>query len=654
MDHELSAASAFLASYLPRPVDEQFSKHLETALAQRYSDHWHSADPERGSAFRALVRTPCSLDHSILVAAAEAGISRAQLEQALAGRGEQVTLGERWTLWVDPGCVSLRVDRGDETSSARDGQFIEIYGKLPESLAGFAVSLAAVAASSNISPPLEAGELPASSAAPSSPVKRSKAIQIVAPPGGRSALQAMTNAALHPDSPAAAGPVKPTALLASPLIIPPTPVRPLPATEADVFSPTPAVASSSSSSTSTLLLPRSPSPNAGGKYGSLSPSTYRPSSPLGMPMFTRRSSSRTSSVSSTGTTDDGETSGTDSLFSASGDSIASLTSAASSVPHSALWKGADHRSRDLVDADGFRVPALPLARPQSAASGGNGGPFYPSHAYSHSCGSSISSLAPPPSPSRPNGGLSPTSPSSLYGGRSLPGSPTKPRRRGVRGGQGHRSDSAQSSHSHSSSISSLASLTSTATPSTPSQPPSSSAAAIERSTTPSGAPSTSRSRTRTDTSTSATNRETVATEYSNGLVKVLGGGVLLGCGGGSSAPSGGKTPREGGSRSVTPSGADGQEGGRRRRRERGRGGRSASGQGGQQQQQQPGAGGERSPMGSFSAPSPFAQPGVGAGGYPTSPVWLQASPFHHPQHHYGGYGAAHQVPHHRPTTPLQG
>ncbi|GAA5984282.1 hypothetical protein JCM11641_005901 [Rhodosporidiobolus odoratus] len=587
MDSEVAAASSFLASYLPSTVDDTFSRRLSTALAQRYADHWYPADPERGSACRALIRNSAQLDSFILAAAAEVGITEAVLLKALEGRESRVTLGDQWTLWVDPGCVSLRVDR-DDGSSSRDAQLIEIYGKLPESLRGLALSLAEVeAASSIISPPLEPATL-------SSPTKRSKAIQIVAPPGGRSALQAMTNAALQPNSPASSGASKPTALLASPLIIPPTPVRPLPVSEADVFSPTPASAVSSSSSL--LLPPRSPSPGA--KYGSLSPTSHRPSSPLGMPLFTRRSSSRNSSVSSadgSGSGSDGEASGTDSLFSASGDSLASLTSAGSALP---VWKGADARSRDLIDADGFRVPALPSARSVST------GPF-----AQHSRNSSVSSLILPPSPSRA-GAMSPASLSS--GGRSLPGSPTKPRRRGVRGGQGHRSES---SHSHGSSVSSIASITSTATPSTPSQLL---GAGIERSTTPSAG------RSRTETSSSAQ----TATEYSNGLVKVLGGGVLLGCGGG-----GGK-----GSRSTTPSGepSGNGEGHRRRRRDRGRGGRG-------------GVNAATSPMGSFStANSPFQPQASPYQGMPPSPGWLQASPYHPHQQQQ-----QHQQHPHHPQKPMQ-
>ncbi|GJN87788.1 hypothetical protein Rhopal_000743-T1 [Rhodotorula paludigena] len=604
MDSELGAASHFLASYLDTS-SEAFEHKLGQALAARYDGHWHPADPERGSAFRALIRTPAALDDSLLKAASDAGIPADALERQLAASvGRTVALGDRWTLWVDPGCVSLRVERGDG-STRSDGQFIEIYGKLPESLRNFAVPLASLdeaAASSNM---IQSTDL----AAPASPVKRSKAIQIVAPPGGRGALQAMTNAALQPESPRplVAAVARPTALLASPLIIPPTPVRPLPAAEADVFSPTPAASSSSSR----LVPPRSPSPatTSSGKQYSLSPSTYRPSSPLGMPLHARRSSSRGSSVSSLSADSDGETSCTDSLFSASGDSTSSAASSIHVAAPAALWKGLDGKSRDLVDADGFRIPAIP--RPLSAAGGAQ-----------HSRGSSVSSssLAPPPSPSS----RLLASPTLSPGGRSLPGSPTKPRRRGVRGGQSHRSS--ESTHSHHSSVSSITSLGSTAIPSTPSQSHSGNELALPSpATTPSG-------RSRTETSSSAQ----TATEYSNGLVKVLGGGVLLGCAKGSTPSSTGRTPSSGGA-------AAGEDGHRRRRRERGRGGRGGGGGGSNAQHHH---GGDRS-----GATSPaYGAPGT-AYGAPPSPVWAAVgqSPYQHLPPHAGH----HHMPYY-PHSPLQG
>ncbi|GAA5873374.1 hypothetical protein JCM16303_001106 [Sporobolomyces ruberrimus] len=606
MEQELSAVSTFLASYLPSTASTSFPVHLEQSLATRYARHWHPEDPQRGSAYRALLRTSFTIDHDVLKAARQAGLTDQQVNESLIGKEHRVTLGERWTIWVDPGCVSLRVDRGDG-GAPRDGQFIEIYGKLPEGLRNQAVSLTSIDQSLNITPTSLLVPLPPASSSTaeldqdsSSPVKRSsKAIQILPPPGGRGALQAMTNAALSPDSPAPTPARLPFALMASPHIIPPTPVRPLqPSTaDGDVFSPTPA-------GTTLLAPPRSPSPRS---YGSLSPTpgNGRPSSPLGMPNFQRRPSSRSSSVSSrTGGDSDGEASGTDSIFSAAS-SLDSLTTTSSSA---AMWKGLDSRSRDLVDADGFRVPALPMARP------GSTGPFsFPpnSHSHprsqSHSRGSSISSLAPPPSPARSIGGTP----------RSQPGSPTKPRRRGVRGGQGrseNRTPGGREGHEHSTSISSISSVTSS-TSSTIGAPKSPSTPFAPRPPTPSSVSG----RTRTETSASSTSTSALtATEYSNGLVKVLGGGVLLGC-----AKSCGSARATNTTNGTTPvqAGAPGtDETGRSRRgRERRRGGR---GQGGQQQ---PGGQGAVSPMGSFSYPSPSPiSPGIM---HATSPVWYP-SPRH--------------------------
>ncbi|GAA5975914.1 hypothetical protein JCM5350_000777 [Sporobolomyces pararoseus] len=610
MEQELSAVSTFLASYLPSTASTSFPSHLEQSLATRYARHWFPEDPQRGSAYRALLRTAVSLDHDVLSAARQAGLTEKEVKQSLIGKEHKLTLGERWTIWVDPGCVSLRIDRGDG-GAPRDGQFIEIYGKLPEGLRKQAVSLSSVE-SINITP--MASLLPSTSSTTtavdldqelSSPVKRSKAIQILPPPGGRGALQAMTNAALSPDSPAPTPARLPLALMASPLIIPPTPVRPLPAsaTEGDVFSPTPA-------GSSLLAPPRSPSPRSL-TSGSLSPTLGhgRPSSPLGMPNFQRRPSSRSSSVSSrTGGGDsDGEASGTDSIFSAAS-STDSLTT------NSSMWKGLDAKSRDLVDSDGFRVPALPLARPGSTnpftfpgsgSVGGGGGGGSSSRSHSHSRGSSVSSLVPPPSPARSLGGTP----------RSQPGSPTKPRRRGVRGGQG-RSESRTpggSNHEHSASISSISSVTSSTSSTIGGGPrsPSTPSAVSMRPPTPS-----SRSRTETSNSSTSTSALT-ATEYSNGLVKVLGGGVLLGCAKSCGSARATNTPGAGSTGGTLTEG--GENGKSRRGRERRRGGR---GQGGGHHQQQPGA---VSPMGSFSYPSPSPiSPGIM---HATSPVWYP-SPRH--------------------------
>ncbi|ORY90937.1 hypothetical protein BCR35DRAFT_299578 [Leucosporidium creatinivorum] len=468
MDQEVEAASTFLSSFLPpTTTPTTFSDHLSTTLQQRYAHHWHPQDPERGSAYRALVRSTTSLDTSILSAAHQAGISNVDIERALASGDGKIWLGDRWTLWVDPGCVSLRVERGDG-SVARDSQFIEIWGKLPESLRSHAVPLASFASASvNISTPtLDALGLPSASSTPPavqdsnllSPTKRSsKAIQILPPPARPAPSSSQAFNALRPSSPLGKAQAPPIALLASPLIIPPTPLRP--------------------------------------SYGGLTPS------PTGFPLFPRRSSSRGSSFSSQRSSSnhsdssDGEGSASDGVFS----STESLSSSVTSAGTSGLWKA----QQEAMDGE-FKYPALPV-RPTSANGSTPLSPYSFPHQRSHSSTSNHQLGVPMP--------MSPSKMMALaHGARSLPNSPTKPRRRGTRGGSGQGSQSYAAAHGHpipvpraegheaGSSISSMTSITSAAS-----------------------ASSTSRTREQALAGT--------LTEHSGGKVGVLGGGVLLGLAG---------------------------------------------------------------------------------------------------------------------------
>lgn len=509
MEQEVEAACTFLSSFLPpTTTPTTFTLSLANALQLKYAAHWHPQDPERGSAYRALVRSPTSLDATILAAALQSGFTTLEIERALASGDGKIWLGDRWTLWVDPGCVSLRVERGDG-SVARDSQFIEIWGKLPESLRSHAVPLASFASASvNISTPtLDHLGLPSAASTPPavqdsnllSPTKRSsKAIQILPPPArpaSSSSSSSLAAAALRPTSPLGKATAPPIALLASPLIIPPTPMRPVPSADADVFSPSPASASSLN------LPPRSPSPLAK-SYGGLTPS------PTGFPLFPRRSSSRGSSFSSQRSSSnhsdssDGEGSASDGVFS----STESLSSSVTSAGTSGLWK--PQHEGTIMDGE-FKYPALPI-RPTSA--NGGGAPLSPysfPHQRSHSSASNHQLGVPLP--------MSPSKMMALaHGARSLPNSPTKPRRRGTRGGSGQGSQSYAAAHGHpipvpraegggggheaGSSISSMTSITSAAS----------------------------------SCSTSRTREQALAgtlTEHSGGKVGVLGGGVLLGLAG---------------------------------------------------------------------------------------------------------------------------
>lgn len=199
MEAELAATTAFLSSYLPKPTSAGFSSELNSLLAKRYAQHWHQGEPERGSAYRAIVRSgPAKdeIDTDFVRAGRSAGLSLDALDAALKGTtsGAQVGLGDRWTLWVDPGCVSLRIENGQyhgystgQTTTATN-QFIQLFGQLPAELQDRATTLDSLTQPPRNNLTVPSSPVKSSTTLPSfdysllSPTKRaSKAIQILAP-----------------------------------------------------------------------------------------------------------------------------------------------------------------------------------------------------------------------------------------------------------------------------------------------------------------------------------------------------------------------------------------------------------------------------------------------------------------------------------------
>lgn len=481
---ECQAAAAFLASFLPAPISSpvttSFSDSLATILAARFAQHWHPSDPERGSAYRALVRfgpSAAALDPAILAAARTAGIGPREISKALTSAGHTVTLGDRWTLWVDPGSVSIRVENG----AGRDGHFVELYGRLPRSLVSHSIAPVLIPASAQKSASLNNFD---HSTSPEmdlliSPTKRSKAITIMAPPLSKP-LSAMGALLLSSPLPSRQYPALPV-LCASPFVTPPTPSRPLSSSGnvEDVFA-------------SPSRVSRPPSP-----YAELSLHQRASSISLGAPNDIRRSSSRASSC------DDG--SGSDNEFGAGsegGSSIFSMDSISSSVTSlgGLLQHGRNASGSFRMDGE-FKYPPVPTRTHSSSSVGSymaNPGFSFPAHpSHQHSRSLSFSSTAPFP----------PTSPTKLgfVVPRSLPSSPSKPRRRGTRG-------AGSSHHEHGSSISSISSITFQH----------SSAGPVPF---PAGAPNATNPRTREQALAGTLQ------EHSGGKVVVLGGGVLLGLAG---------------------------------------------------------------------------------------------------------------------------
>lgn len=120
MEAAVAAASDFLSSYLPSSEHGAavFRRELQSTLSARYSSHWHAHQSERGSAYRALMRTQHSLDHSIIAAALAARLSPRAVGLALVSSAGAVPLGLEWTLWVDPAGVTLRIDSDSHKSSS--------------------------------------------------------------------------------------------------------------------------------------------------------------------------------------------------------------------------------------------------------------------------------------------------------------------------------------------------------------------------------------------------------------------------------------------------------------------------------------------------------------------------------------------------------
>lgn len=531
MNSEIQAASTFLSTFLPPSTSQSFIQSLQSLLYTRYHSHWHPNDPEKGSAYRALIRSGSNLDASLLLAATQCGMSKSDLSRALGGAEGKIWLGLGWTLWVDPGCVSLRIERngvvGGAPGQGREGQFIEIYGKLPESLSSHAVLLENVegpaTAISIISPPISSishstttptftsRDLPLSTSI-SPPVqdynllspgakRSSRAIQILRPPmiENRSTFSLQP---LSPPSTLASAALLPSHnishVFASPRVTPPTPARPSSPSSLDVFSPSPKPTSASN------LTLSAPDPRS---------------------LHQHRRSTSTGSVSSissigsnrrgSGSVGSGSDAESDGIFSSSESMSSSFTSAGTS---NKLWSGNGNRG----EGGEYRMAPLP-GRNGSAGNfafptNGNDNSFNPPRSHS-----SHSNRSQHSSPSKSGSQQYP---------RSVPNSPTKSRRRGQRGGSVSTSSTslfpstATSSHEHNSSITSMSSIT---------------------------------SRTREQALLGT------LTEHSGGKVGVLGGGVLLGLAAGTSKAGAKMSGAMAGERRRNVSGGSSGSRGERRR-----------------------------------------------------------------------------------------
>lgn len=107
MKTELACACEFLARMmlsknLPVQFIKPFSNRLEELLEKKYKDHWHPANPRKGSGYR-CIRINGKMDPVVSDAAKVTGLSNIALY-----------LPKEFTMWVDPNEVSYRF--GEEGS----------------------------------------------------------------------------------------------------------------------------------------------------------------------------------------------------------------------------------------------------------------------------------------------------------------------------------------------------------------------------------------------------------------------------------------------------------------------------------------------------------------------------------------------------------
>ncbi|KAK9896964.1 hypothetical protein P389DRAFT_51664 [Cystobasidium minutum MCA 4210] len=151
---EIQAAVSYLVSHLSASLSlspetqATLANSLTANLRAKYESHWHPSDPERGSAYRAITRSSSNtLDDVLVTSLRSANIPLSEACKAL----NASMACDKWTLWIDPGCVSIRLQGAggvqyntnalDTTTSSPAmsskltvSGITEIWGKLPASV----------------------------------------------------------------------------------------------------------------------------------------------------------------------------------------------------------------------------------------------------------------------------------------------------------------------------------------------------------------------------------------------------------------------------------------------------------------------------------------------------------------------------------------
>ncbi|PLW24787.1 hypothetical protein PCANC_27232 [Puccinia coronata f. sp. avenae] len=173
---EIQFVANYLTQFLLTPDQQSvvcpvFIDKLNARFVPR---HWNPLEPERGSGYRAVSFDPARqdgyLDPVLCMLAHLLGTSNRELRRSIL-KNFGVAQASGWTLWTDPGCVSLRVQ-------ASGGELQELWGTLPAHL-----SHPRLAHHSPLSLPAPSRQPSVESLSSTSPSK-SRAIPILAPAAG--------------------------------------------------------------------------------------------------------------------------------------------------------------------------------------------------------------------------------------------------------------------------------------------------------------------------------------------------------------------------------------------------------------------------------------------------------------------------------------
>ncbi|OAV91762.1 hypothetical protein PTTG_03755 [Puccinia triticina 1-1 BBBD Race 1] len=167
---EIQFVANYLTHFLLTPDQQSIvcPAFIDKLNARFFPHHWYPLEPERGSGFRAVSFDPSRqdgyLDPVLCMLAQLVGATNRELRRNIL-QNFGLAQASGWTLWTDPGCVSLRIQ-------ASGGELKELWGNLPVHLSNPRLGVPSPPSLPAL-PRQDSGESPS----------KSRAIPILAPAG---------------------------------------------------------------------------------------------------------------------------------------------------------------------------------------------------------------------------------------------------------------------------------------------------------------------------------------------------------------------------------------------------------------------------------------------------------------------------------------